>query len=147
MAARRPKPTPSAEVVLEEQIKTSRALLGKAVQKGDMSNAVKAQALISRLSLDLERKRSARAAAELKDPLQRLQAMRGLAEADGSWVAAARLAADERDIMRERKAAESEAKARDLDGMSEDQVVEMVVSDLMELPLPLRLRIRQALAD
>ena len=111
MGKRRTTPT-AAERSLEEQVRVTRAIVGTAMQKGDTGNAVKAQTLLSRLVSDLERHRAARLASAETDPIARIGALRRLAEADGSWVAAARYAADERQATIDDMAAEQERMRR-----------------------------------
>ena len=90
MGSRRAAPSPptGAETELEDQIRVTKAVLAAAIKKTDTSNAVRAQTLLARLTADLERRRAARVAGDIRDPVKRFQALRKLAESDGSWVAA-----------------------------------------------------------
>jgi hypothetical protein len=93
---------------LRKQIKLTNAILSKAVTKDDLRAALTAQASVARLSKDLEQELDAQRAAAMTDPLDRVRFMRERAEAAASWVAAARLLADERAIIREREALKSQ---------------------------------------
>lgn len=127
--------------VLRQQIATTRALLAKAVQSDNLPTAVRAQTLLARLTADLERRTETRRAASIKDPIKRMQVMRELAEADGSWVAAARMGAEEQKMRAARAAKEHAEAEAAMVGMTEEEVLAELVQAAMALPVQLRARL------
>jgi len=100
MGKRRTRAT-SAERGLISQIKDARSCIFSEKDElpiGNLADRTKMLAHISRLSADLEKRKAARLAGAESDPVKRLELLRDLAEADGSWVAAARYGKDSRDL-------------------------------------------------
>lgn len=106
------RPT-NAERALLAQVAESREIsrLAMGYRSGDLEGApsaspsvhelVRAQAAVSRLTMQYELRRAARLAGAERDPLRRLQRLRDLAEQDGSWGPAARLGAEARALAKE----------------------------------------------
>ena len=93
-----------------------------------------------------KRRRSKRTGDHLADHLTDLRAILDTALERGSVDAAARLTKQIRDTISQIEQREERRKQELMDGMSEEQVVESLVGAVMDLPLPLRLRVAQAIA-
>lgn len=83
----------------------------------------------------------------LADHLATLQSLAMTAYERGSVDAAARLTSQIEKVIERIEIREEQRRAKDLEGMSEEQVAEMLIAEVMELPLPVRRRIAQAIGD
>ena len=143
----RKPPEVDTDAVLVEQIAQTQALLDDARDEGDRSNAVRAQTLLARLTGDLEHRRRAREIAKVRDPIRRVQMMRDMAEADGSWVAAASLQREVVKLQREKRAHDQAEAERNMAGMTEEQVLDELIAAASSLPAPLRARLRASITE
>ena len=83
------------ETALREQARVLRAIMGQAVKAGKLHHAIAARTDLGRVQTELHRREEATRAANAETEVERIQILRGLAEGDGSWVAAAKYAAME----------------------------------------------------
>jgi len=132
--ARAPRKS-KAERDLERDIKGMEAIRDGAVAAGSWSAATQAGAKISSLRSELENLRDARLASKITDPLERVRHEIRKAEAAGSWQAAARLAAQEAQLIEARERAQREAnQADDLDELGPDDLLVMIEAAINGLP-------------
>ena len=83
------------EKALREQARLLRLIMGEAVEVGKLHHAIAARTDLGRVQTELHRREQAKRAANAETEVERIQILRGLAEADGSWVAASKYAAME----------------------------------------------------
>lgn len=110
MAAKRPTLTEDRVGELEADIEAMEGLAQRAEDDRDYGPAVSARSRLVSLRAELARTRSAIASESARDDLRRTRLLRSAAVADGSWVAAERLARRESELASAR-AAEVERRA------------------------------------
>lgn len=139
--------TDTDDTALAEQIKGTQALLDLATEEGKIADAVRAQTLLARLTSEMEHRRRAREIAKVRDPIKRVKMMRDMAEADGSWVAAASLQREVAKLEREAAEAKAAEDAARMAGMSEEEILDQLIAAAAALPAPLRARLRASIAE
>ena len=87
---------PAIEAALREQARQLRLIMESAIESDKLNHAIAARADLGKVQAELHRRESARRALDAPTEVERIQILRGLAEGDGSWVAAAKYAAMEK---------------------------------------------------
>lgn len=112
----------------------------KATEKGHYNSAIKAVAAAQEVRARIARLDAERRLANARSELERIKILRGLAVADGSWIAAEKLQQREEEL-REEERAEKERKRLDSDNLSDDEILSELSETLRALPLSLRQKI------
>ncbi len=87
---------PAIEAALREQARQLRLIMETAIESDKLNHAIAARADLGKVQAELHRREMARKAVAATTEVERIQILRGLAEGDGSWVAAAKYAAMEK---------------------------------------------------
>lgn len=114
---------------LAEAIETLEELTKRASEKGSYAAATQAAAKAAALSVDLARLQEVEEIERTEDDLTKLGLQIRLAARDGSWVAVSKLREIEKRLLCEQPSEED---------LSEEELVDLMVGDLNDLPPELR---------
>lgn len=137
--------TPAALAELDAEIRVIEGIRDQAVEDRYAASALKASAQLVELRARRRRVEAEERQARARTPLERVAILRELAVADGSWVAAARLAEEEERLREEERIRKEAAREAREAGQSDAEIVDELVAAIRALPLVLQERVRRAL--
>ncbi len=108
------------------------ALAEDTAKPGD---AIKAIQHLGRLRGELARIKAIKLAESSRDPVKRLRSLSKIAANEGSWVASGQLAAEAARIELEARRIDEQRKAAEMDNLSPEDLVQILVQSIDSLPV------------